>query len=219
MVVGGRAFGAKEDTVYFREPGKKQDSKLVGKIEEESPAGIKLKPTKGEAKNVPALQITQIEYGAATDASGGNVAAVDFRRPDSKLLIALAESRAEKRADGFRTALLGFQTLAANENLRRLAPVRRYLQFRVAQTQYYLAREDASRRDAAITALKDYKSNFGDGWEIVPALQALSSLQEDKGDTEAASQTFSDLAAVPGISSNDEIAKPAQGRALDDVHQ
>jgi hypothetical protein len=210
VFIGGQALWAKDDIVYFREPGKKKDEKVLGKIEQESPSGIKLKMGKGEVKDIPALQIVQIEYGAGADI----VSSVDFRRPDSQLINALAETRAEKRADTLRTALLGFQGLDGNEKLREVAPIHRYLQFRIAQTMAYLARDDASRRDAAIAALKEYKSNFADGWEIVPALQLLASMQEDKGDIEAASQTFSDLAEVPGIAPAMKLQNQLKGARL-----
>jgi hypothetical protein len=210
VFVAGSAFGANPDIVYFRESAKKKDEKLIGKIEKESPSGIKLKPTKGEVTNIPALQITQIEYGAGADVVG----ALDFRRPDSKLLLALAETKAEKRVEGLRMTLVGFQTLADDEKLRRLTPIHRYFKYRVAQTLYYLSREDASRRDAAIAALMSFKTNHADGWEIVPALQLLASLQEEKGDTEGASQTFSDLANLDGIDKDMQFQSRLKGARL-----
>lgn len=190
---------AKDDIVYYRETGKKKDEKIEGKIEQESPAGIKVKPIKGELQDISALQIAQIEYGAAVE-SGTGVSAVEFRSPDNKLFRALEETRPDKRTELLRAALEGYQSLDSKEQMRRLVPVHRYLQFRIGQTLYYLARDDAGRRDAAVAALNQYKSNFADGWEIVPALQLLASLQEDKGDIEAAAQTFAALAALPGIS-------------------
>ncbi|HTU17008.1 MAG TPA: hypothetical protein VMG10_03010 [Gemmataceae bacterium] len=215
VLLGSHAFGAKDDTVFFREPGKKMDQKIIGKILEESPSGIKVKPLKGEDKKISPLDITQIEYGAASESSAGNVAATDFRSPDGKLVRALAEPPGgAKRADGLRAALLGFQTLDAKESLQRLAPVHRYLQFRIAQTLYYQALADASRLDAAITALKDYKSKYADGWEIVPALQSLASLQEGKGDIDAASQTYTDLAALDGINPAMKLQSQLKGARL-----
>lgn len=190
---------AKDDIVYYRETGKKKDEKIEGKIEQESPAGIKVKPIKGELQDISALQIAQIEYGAAVE-SGTGVSAVEFRSPDNKLFRALEETRPDKRTELLRAALEGYQSLDSKEQMRRLVPVHRYLQFRIGQTLYYLARDDAGRHDAAVAALNQYKSNFADGWEIVPALQLLASLQEDKGDIEAAAQTFAALAALPGIS-------------------
>ena len=209
VFVVGQAIGANDDTVLFREPGKKKDTPIIGKIQEESPAGIKLKPSKGEIKNIPALQITEIEYGPGLDALGRT----DFRDGDIKLTIAL-KATGKKREDGLRKALLAFQTLDSNERLSGLAPIHRYFQFRIAQTLYYQAREDTSRRDAAITALKEYKSSFKDGWEIVPALQLLAALQEEKGDTEAASQTFSDLAGLDGIDPAMKLQSQLKGARL-----
>lgn len=213
VLVGSLPLWAKDDIVYYRETGKKKDEKIEGKIEQESPAGIKVKPAKGEIQDILAPQITQIEYGAAVEPDTG-VSAVDFRSPDNKLFRALEETRADKRTDLLRTALQGYQTLDTNERMRRLVPVHRYLQFRIGQTLYYLARDDANRRDAALAALTQYKSNFADGWEIVPALQLLASLQEDKGDTEAAGQTFAALAELPGISPRMKLDGQLKGARL-----
>jgi hypothetical protein len=212
VLVVSQALWAKDDVIYFREPGKKRDEKFEGKIEQESPAGIKVKPAKGEVKDIPALQIVQIEYGAAVDVPG--VSVVDFRGPDNKLIQALAETKPDKRADLLRTALMGYQTLDSKDEMRRLVPVHRYLQFRIGQTLYYLAGEDASRRDAAIVALTEYKSRFADGWEIVLALQLLASLQEDKGDIEAAGQTLAALGAIPGISARMKLQSQLKGARL-----
>lgn len=211
VLMGSQALWAKsKDTVYFREPGKKKDEDVTGRIEEESPAGIKLKTDKGEVKAIPAAQIHFVDYGEGIDA----VSKVEYHSGDSKLDRALAETKPSSRTDMLRTALLAFQTLDGNDNLRKIAPIHRYFQFRIGQTLYYLSHDDASRRDAAITAFTEYKSAFPDGWEIVPALQLLASLQEDKGDIDAAGQTFAALAEVPGISKDMKMQSQLKGARL-----
>lgn len=205
------AWAAKaKDIVYFREPGQKKDTDVAGAIQEESPAGIKLKTAKGEDIDIPALQIRAVDYAAGLDALGK----VDYHVGDSKLINALRETRADKKADALRTALLAFHALDDNEKLSGVATIHRYFQFRIAQTLTFLAREDASQRDAALNALTQYKANFADGWEIVPALQLLASLQEDKGDTEAASQTLADLAEVPGVTAAVKLQSQLKGARL-----
>jgi hypothetical protein len=193
-VVGGLLlFGATvwaEDTVYVLEPVQKKDTALKGTIVGESPTGIKLRTT-GGVKDIPALEITQIDYG------NNVVSAIDFRRPDTNLGNALKETRAEKRAELLAAALQGYQEL--DRKLRDMANIHRYLQFKIALTTAEQAKDDPPRRDAAIAALVEYKTGFPTGWEIVPALQLLARLQEDKGDAAGASQAYADLAAVPGI--------------------
>ncbi len=210
ILLGARAGWAREDVVYFREPGKKKDDLLAGKIEDESPAGIKLKTSKGEVKSIPALQIRSVDYGEGVDA----VSKVDYRNGDIKLERAQAETNPAKKADGLRAALSAYEELDNNGKLRGIASVRRYFQYRLAQTMALQARDDASRRDAALAALNEYKSRFSDGWEIVPALQLLASLQEDKGDTEAASKTLSDLSELPGLSAAMKLQSQLKGARL-----
>jgi hypothetical protein len=196
-----------EDTVYFREPGKKKDETIFGTIENESPVGIKFKSKAGKVSDIPAGQIVQVEYG------NNVVSRLDFRKPDSQLAKALDETQIQRKKDGLRSALIGFQGLDGGE-LSRNPPIHRYLQYRIAQTMTYQAREDVSRRDDAIRALQEFKTSFADGWEIVPALQMLAALQEDKGDTEGASRTYTDLAEVSGISAAMKLQSQLRGARL-----
>jgi tetratricopeptide (TPR) repeat protein len=188
MLVGSRVWA--DYTVYFREPGKKSDSQHKGIIETDSPSGIKIRTGKKDF-TVPAEQIRQIKY------DGKTVAALDFEKPDNALAKAL---RGEgKKAELLNAALAGFQNLDDNQELQNTPVVHRYLRYRIAQTMAIQAQDDPKKRDDAITALSNYKKDFADGWEIVPAMQLLASLQQDKGDAEAASQTFADLAGLPGL--------------------
>jgi hypothetical protein len=206
VLIGGHVLWAK-DTVYVRQPGKKKDDVASGTIQEETPAGIKLKTDKGEIVNIPALHIRAVDYGEGTDAVG----LLDYHAGDSKLERALQQTTAKKKVDGLESALSAFRDLDTNDKLRRNASIHRYFQYRIAQTTALLAQDDASRRDAAFTALDAYKTAFADGWEIVPALQLLASLQEEKGDTESASKTYAALSELPGISSEMKLQSQLKG--------
>ncbi|HZV07094.1 MAG TPA: hypothetical protein VE999_18575 [Gemmataceae bacterium] len=195
LSAGHSVWAREKDTVYFRQPGKKQDEAVFGTIQEESPVGIKMRTDKGETKTIPVLHIRAVDYGDGIDVVGK----ADYHTGDSKLARALPEPAGKRKADGLESALFAFRELANNDRLRSIPSVNRYLQFRIAQTAALLAQNDASLRDAAFTALNSYKTAFSDGWEIVPALQLLASLQEDKGDIQAASKTYSDLAELPGL--------------------
>jgi hypothetical protein len=196
VLSAGQTVWAKErDTVYFRRSDNKKDEVVTGTIQTESPAGIKLRTDKGESLEIPVLQIRAVDYGAGIDVVGK----ADYHAGDSKLARALLEPAGKKRAEGLESALLAFRELANNNGLRSISTVNRYLQFRIAQTLALLAQDNPSRRDAAFTALNDSKTAFSSGWEIVPALQLLAALQEDKGDIQAASKTYSDLSELPGI--------------------
>jgi TolA-binding protein len=209
VLIGGHVLWAK-DTVYVRQPGKKKDDVVNGTIQEETAAGIKLKTEKGEVVAIPALHIRAVDYGEGIDAVGR----VDYHAGDSKLDRALQEPQPKRKVDGLETALSAFRTLDTNDKLRRIAPVHRYFQYRIAQTTALLAQDDASRREAAFTALNNYKTAFPDGWEIVPALQWLASLQEEKGDTEGASKTYATLSELVGISADMKLQSQLKGARL-----
>jgi hypothetical protein len=210
FVLGGALWA--EDTVYFNQEGQKKQIFLSGTIEKESTNGIQMKTKSGAVKEIATSNIVQIEYGSDV------VDKLQFRAPDNLLIKAQAETRPEKKAEQLRAAQLAFETLDRMENngkkLSAVPAIHRYLQYRIAQIKALQARLDVGQRDAAIAALVDYKNNFGDGWEIVPALQLLASLQVDKGENEAASQTYTALAALSGLAPELKLQSQLQSARL-----
>jgi hypothetical protein len=190
ILLAGRGAWA-DDTVYVLDPDKKTEEAISGTIESESPTGIQLR-AKGGVRDIPALQITQITYGNKI------VDAITYREPEKNLGNALREAKPARRAELLRLALLGYQDL--DSKLRDVPHIHRYLQFKIAHVTVLQARDDPSRLDAAITALSEYKSAFPTGWEILPALQLLARVQEDKGDMRGASRSYAEVSSVPGIS-------------------
>jgi hypothetical protein len=93
--------------------------------------------------------------------------------------------------------LKGFQALAPE--VKDVPNAYRYIQFKGAGVLAQLAELDPAQRDAAVAALTAFRKEHAGGWEIVPAMKQLAHLQELRGDVEAASQTYADLAAVPGV--------------------
>jgi hypothetical protein len=206
VLLCGRLLWA-DDMVYVQEPGKKSEDRISGTIEKETPTGIRLK-TKSGVKEIPAAQITQVVY----DNKSG-VDAIAFRDPFKNESNALRDgTKPDKRADLLKTALLGYQEL--DTKLRGEANAHRYLQYKIAHVTALQAKDDPSRTDAAIAALIEFKTNNADGWEIVPALQLLARLQEEKGDAEGASKTYSDLAEVPGVPAATKLQNQLLGAKL-----
>jgi predicted negative regulator of RcsB-dependent stress response len=200
----GSSLWAQQDTVYFLEPGKKKEEQLLkGRIEQESPTGLQLK-TGSNVRDIPAAQITQITYHC-------KVPALDFRKPDGQLTNAL-KAEGNERAKLLSAALAGFKALDAQ--LSGEAKIHRYLQYRIALTLAARAKDDPASRDSAIAVLKDNKTAFTKGWEAVPALQLLARLQEEKNDTEGASQTYAELADVPGLDAAMKLDSQLRGARL-----
>jgi hypothetical protein len=180
-----------QDTVYYVDTESKKETSVKGTIEQESPAGIRIK-ARTEVKDIPSLDVVQVVY------SHKSVTAPDFREPFTKESRAMSDrTRPADRAELLRTALAGYQELEAK--VRDAPPIRRYLLWKIAQVTALQGRDDPARQQAAIDLLIAYKNENATGWEIVPALKLLARLQEDKGDFQGASQSYADLAELPGL--------------------
>jgi hypothetical protein len=164
---------------------------LKGTIQEEGPAGIKIKVGQ-EVLELPALSIRQVTYKTK------DVAAVDYRRPFIREERALKQgTRPKDRATFLDDALKGYKELDAQ--LLNVPAAHRYMQFKIAEVLAIQAQDDSSKADAAIAALSAFQKDFPSGWEVAPALKLLAKLQEDKGDSAGAMETYRSLAKVPGI--------------------
>jgi tetratricopeptide (TPR) repeat protein len=79
------------------------------------------------------------------------------------------------------------------------ANAHRFVQYKICEILFLIAREEPAQADPATAALTAYKGRFASGWEIVPALKMLGQLLEEKGDTQAASQAYAELSALPDV--------------------
>ncbi len=169
--------------------GKK--ARLKGTIQEEGPAGIKIKVGQ-EVLDLPALSIRQVTYKVK------DVAQLDYRYPfGQEELAARPGVRPAERATRLENALKGFRALDAQ--VLGVPAAHRYVQFKIAEVLAVQAQDDSSKADAAIAALSAYAKDFPTGWEVAPALKLLAKLQEEKGDSAGALETYRSLAKVPGI--------------------
>jgi hypothetical protein len=179
-----------QDTVLFRDPARGKEEQVTGVIEAETPAGIRIRPARGAARDVAPDDIHEVRYKT-------KVAALTYRDPFGKERAALEEKRDEPRRRLLDEALKGFQTLAPE--VKDVPNAHRYIQYKTAGVLARLAEVDSSQRDAAVAALAAFRKEHPGGWEIAPALKQLARLQEEKGDVESAGQTYADLASVPSI--------------------
>jgi hypothetical protein len=164
---------------------------LKGTIQEESPAGIKIKVGQ-EVLDLPALSIRQVKYKTK------EVTTVDYGRPFIREERALRkDTRPKERASLLEAALQGYREL--DGQLLAVPAAHRYMQFKVAEVLAHQAQDDPTKADAAVAALSAFQKDFPSGWEAAPALKLLARLQEQKGDTAGAMETYRSLAKVPGV--------------------
>lgn len=181
-----------DDQVTYQPPGAAKESEVRGTIEEETPGVIRIK-TKMGVVEVPALQVRSVIYQSK------KVTPLELRKPQGKELRALTydPKQAAKRAEFLNEALAGYKEVDAQ--VKEEVNLHRYLQYKIAIVLTLLSRDDATKTDAAIAALTDFKTSFPTGWEIVPALKLLAQLLEEKGDTDGASKAYEDLAGTPDL--------------------
>jgi hypothetical protein len=193
LALGGLAVA---DDVYVREvdraTGKDKEVSYAGVIAAETPAGITLKE-KGKDRLIPARDVLRITYTVK------GLDAAEMRKPDFLFEDkARKEKDAQKRLPLYEDALKEYKALEVK--LKKTAPnVSRYLQYRMALVHVAIGRDDPAKMKAAIKALADYKTDFNDGWEIVPALELLAHLQEKDGDLEGARRALEQLTIVPDV--------------------
>jgi predicted negative regulator of RcsB-dependent stress response len=195
-----------EDVVHLKKdrPSKKKDVKdpkeqepdeYRGKIEEESPAGIKIKLKRSKDKDlkfIPAGDIDQVAYDC------GDVASSVFRGWDGKKNAAAKEPVKKKRTEKFDAALKGFIEL--EPKLRGEPFAARYVKFRIAEIIKLKSQDDPAQVDEAIKTLMAFKKDHSSGWETLAALKMLAKLQEDSGKIDDARKTYEELAELPGVS-------------------
>jgi hypothetical protein len=186
-LLAGRPAQAQDKVIFYDHAQKKEES-LTGTIEAESAAGIKIN-VRGAVKEVPALEVRSVAYRSKV------FGAPDFRQDGKEDRAAMPSTKPDDRKRLLREALDGYQKMAPK--LEDNPNARRYVEFKAAHVLAQLAREDPTQADAAIAALVKYKAAFPQGWEIVPALKLLAQMQEDKGDLDAAVQTYGELVNVP----------------------
>jgi hypothetical protein len=182
---------AADDRITYHDQATNKDVEVLGTIQEETPAGIKVKGRSGVV-TISSLDVRSVIY------QSGKVTALEFRQPLGKELRALQPGqKPAERLKLLDESLLGYRTLDAQ--LKDEANAHRYLQYRIAAVQALQARDDVTKIDAAIAALTTYKTDFGTGWEVVPALKLLGQMMEEKGDPQGASKVYEELAIIPDL--------------------
>jgi hypothetical protein len=192
LVLGlsGVARAQDRDKVTYLDGATRKPAEADGSIEQEGPGGIKVR-TRAGVVEIPALDVLQVNYRTK------KVSAFDFRQPAAKEDRARRATKPAERKKYLGEALQGYQAL---DGMVQGEPnPHRYVRFKIAQVMAQLGQDDPARMDAAVAALKAYKTEFPGGWEIAHCLKLLAKVLEDKGDLEGASKAYGELAAVPGV--------------------
>src|SRR5262245_57911041 len=145
----GQAWVRAQDRVERRDK-KGGSSTVSGKILEETPGGVKMKLAGvGGEQIIPSNDIRRVTYGDLP----------------SQAAIELGKMQAAEDARDFPTLLKGYETVQALPQVKAApAPVRRYIDFRVASLRGLAAEGDEQLKTAA-KGLADFVAAHADGWE------------------------------------------------------
>lgn len=186
-----------QDVIHYFNRKTQKNEEAKGTITEESPAKVTYKPV-GAVKSaeIPAADITEIEYQYREI---GKLAKLTWNNLSGPLKRGLAATKPADRKKELTKALGGEG--GEHVGYRDVAPVvaenkvlNRHVQFKIAEVLALLAEDDADQVDPAVNALKKFRTDHGDGWQLVRATKMLARLLEQKGDEAGAQATYAELA-------------------------
>jgi hypothetical protein len=178
-----------QDVIHYFNPKTHKNEEAKGTITEESPATVKYKAA-GKAAEIAAVDVTDIDYQPGADDKWDKIT---WGGPNTALKRALAATKPAERKKELLKALDGYSTEVAPQVKKNKLP-NRHVHFKIAEVLALLAEDDHAQIDPAIDALKKFKTDHGDGWQLVRATKMLARLLELKGDEAGAQATYAELA-------------------------
>src|SRR5438876_789783 len=167
-----------QDQVHYFDRKTQQNKTDKGTVVKETPASVTLNPGGGKpAIEIPAADIAEIDYHVKDDEK---FARLDWTNPNNALRRARTAGKPADRRKDLEKALDGFRALEPKlGDDKRLV---RHVQFSIAEALALQAETDPKQADAALEAVKKFKGEHGDGWQLVKATKLLVRLLEQKGD-------------------------------------
>ncbi len=180
-----------QDRVTYFDSKTGKEASASGAIQSETPAGIKLKVGMNMLM-ISGLDVVEVDYKLPESVKG-----FQYKIPFGLEREALKKKDVGDKVRGLKEAQGEYDKLAM---LLRDSPLAvRYIQYRSALIPVQIAKLDATKRDAAIDALKKYRAENSAGWEAVPSAKLLATLQEESGDINGAKQTYEELRILPDV--------------------
>ncbi len=193
LVGSGGSVARAQDAIHYFDRKTKKEETLRGTITGETPAEVVCRPsTGGKAIAIRAADISEIEYQYHDT---GKFARIQWTRPTNALRRARAAAKPAARDRDLKTALEAFRELAPLIGDNKTWT--RHIQFGIAEALALQAEADPGVRDAAIAAMKKFRAEHGDGWQLVKATKMLVRLLELKGDEAGAQATYAEMSDNP----------------------
>jgi tetratricopeptide (TPR) repeat protein len=163
---------------------------LSGQITE-SIAGVKIKPNVGDSKSILTGDIVDIVY---------NVTALYKLDYDSATKKEAAKGAPETVRKSLADAANDYAGLVAKmkPDDPKLAPVRRHLEFKIANLRATLA-DSPEQRDEAIGLLAKFRDTHKSAWQYPAVVLRLAGMFIDKEDFDNALKSYDELAKTEGV--------------------
>jgi tetratricopeptide (TPR) repeat protein len=194
LMPGSWARAQERVRFYDRKAKPPKEVTIVGVIQEESPARIRIKPTRGEARTIPVNNdLIDVEYQVP------NLLSQDYRKAHNRELDFLKPTTAPAEKNAALTEAIDlYQKLLPQLKDDK---VKVHVQFKIAKLLANQAELDSTVSNAAIDKLAAFKKEHPDSWQITSAARSLAGLYVAKKDWENALKTYQDLTKTPGVSS------------------
>jgi tetratricopeptide (TPR) repeat protein len=191
------ATAAAAADIEYRDDKGKPTSAKGATIEEESPAGIKVK-----GKLIPVADLTKVVYDLPAE--------LRLNNPLTKAAGFEDAGEFDKANKEYTEAL---PKLAGDQ----WKSTRRHVEYRLAINAATAAEEKPSEGNANLKAAADGLEKFvkdnAASWQVIPAGKALGKLQLALGQTEKAAKTFDDLGKLAGVEGATKVE--LQGLTID----
>ncbi len=192
FAAAGAASGQERIRFYDRKAKPPKEVTITGVIQEESPARIRIKPPRGDARTISVNNdLIEVEYQVPS------LLSQDYRKAHNRELDA-----------GKPTATLGEKQAALGEALegyQKILPqiqdakVKRNCQYKIAKILAVQAEADSGQVGSAIDKLAAFKKEHPDSWQITSVARTLAGLYAVKKDWDNGLKTYQDLAKTAGI--------------------
>jgi len=192
LAAAGGVPGQERIRFYDRKAKPPKEVTISGVIQEESPARIRIKPPRGDARTIPVNNdLIEVEYQMP------GLLSQDYRKARNKEVDAgkPTTTPGEKQVD-LNEAIEGYQKLFPQIQDPK---VKRNCQFKIAKLLALQAESDSAQVGLAIDKLAAFKKDHPDCWQITSVARTLAGLYGVKKDWENALKTYQDLAKTPGI--------------------
>lgn len=189
LLLTSGAARAQDEVTYFDRATKKED-RVSGTIQQENPGKVTIKPVTGATRDVAAQDVRDVLY---------NLSAVEkneYRGAAAREAAAEKEAKPDQRKKDLGEALTRYQALVPKV---KGEAVKRHVQFKVAKILARQADDDPAKADAAASALKKFKTDHPNAWQIGACTDLLARLLIAKKDYEGAQKAYQELEATPNL--------------------